>query len=408
MAILFLVILAACSGQEVEVTRVVEQEVQTEVTRVVEQQVEVTRVVTEEVEVEVPVEVEVTRIVEVVPEEEAAPEEAGITEGPPPFEPPTAVIASGLRGPRQLFYAGDGTLYIAEAGTGGDSTIQGDPVTFANAGLTGQITAVSPDGAQSVILPALPSINQADDTGFRGSQAIFVTDDSYWVGTGGVPGSLFGVSLFYNVYEIDRETWRIKNIIDIGGAALEAGQPDPNAINSDPVDITIAGDGTVYIADAGCNCLWSWTEEAGLAPFHFWDSEDNPVPTGVSIGPEGDIYVSFLSGFPFPVEGTRIEQWSAAGELVQTYGGLTMATDVLVAGDGTIYAVELAAGLGETGFVPDSGRVVIVSEDGVTPVMEGLRLPYGLAQNSDGDLVVTIISAFDPSGSGMVIEVDGS
>ena len=54
-------LLAACQPQEVEVTRVVEQEVIVEVTRVVEQEVivEVTRVVEKEVTVEV------TRVVEV-------------------------------------------------------------------------------------------------------------------------------------------------------------------------------------------------------------------------------------------------------------------------------------------------------------------------------------------------------
>lgn len=403
MAAVLLVILAACSAQEVEVTRVVTEEVQVEVEVPVE--VEVTRIVTEEVEVEVevPVEVEVTRIVEAAPEEEEAPE------GPPPFDPPTAVIASGLRSPRQLFYADDGTLYIAEAGTAGASTIQADPETVVTAGLTAQITAVAPDGAQSVVLPALPSVDQGNgNTAYRGAQIIYVTDDSYWIGGGQGPGSLFGLTFLYGVYEVDRETWRIKNIVDTGSAATEAGQPDPNAINSDPTDITVADDGTVYIADAGCNCLWSWTEEAGLAPFHFWEIEDNPVPTGVAIGPEGDLYVSFLSGFPFPAEGTRVERWSAAGDLVQTYGGLTMATDVLVADDGTIYAVELAAGLGDRGFIPDSGRVVIVSEDGITPVMEGLRLPYGLAQDPEGNLVVSVVSAFDPSWNGMVIAVEGS
>lgn len=404
-AVLATLILGACSPQEVEVTRVVEQVVEQEV------QVEVTRIVEQEVEVEVPVEVEVevTRIVEVMAEAEAsAAEEAeAAPEGPPPFVPPTEVIAEGLRSPRQMFYAPDGTLFIAEAGTAGDSPVAADPETTISTGLTGQITAVSPDGERSVVLPALPSTNQGnDDTAFRGSGAIYVTDDSYWIGVGEGPASLFGLTLFRNVYEIDRESWRIKNVIDTAQAATDAGQPDPDALNSDPADITVGADGTVYIADAGCNCLWSWTEEDGLSPFHLWDIDDNPVPTGVSVGPDGSVYVSFLSGFPFPLEGTRIEQYSADGELLQTFEGLTMATDVLVTDDGTIYAVEFAAGLGDRGFVPDSGRVVIVSAEGLTPVMEGLRFPYGLAQAPDGSLVVSVVAAFDPSGSGMVIAVE--
>jgi len=397
-AVLVTVILSACSPQEVEVTRVVEQ--------VVEQEVEVTRVVEQEVEVPV----EVTRIVEVMAEEEAveAAEETDETpEGPPPFVPPTEIIAEGLRSPRQMFYAPDGTLYIAEAGTAGDSEVVIDSETSFNTGLTGQITAVSPDGQQSVVLPALPSTNsRPGDTGYRGTQAIYVTDDSYWIGVGEGPPAMFGLTFFYNVYEVDRETWRVKTTIDTALAATDAAQPDPDAINSDPADIAVGDDGTMYIADAGCNCLWSWTEETGLVPFHLWDIDDNPVPTGVSIGPDGSVYVSFLSGFPFDPESTRIEQYSAGGELLQTFEGLTLVTDMLVTDDGTIYAVEMAAGLGDSGFIPDSGRVVTVSEDSITPVMEGLRVPYGLALAPDGSLVVSVVSAFDPSGSGMVIAVE--
>jgi hypothetical protein len=63
--------------------------------------------------------------------------------------------------------------------------------------------------------------------------------------------------------------------------------------------------------------------------------------------------------------------------------------------------------LSDTGYIPDSGRVLIVAEDGLTPVMEGLRNPYGLAQAPDGSLVVSVVSAFNTAGGGMVIAVEG-
>lgn len=399
------VVLAACAPQEVEVTRIVEREVTTEVEVPVETEVEVTRLVEVEVPVETETIVEVTRVVEVEVPVEVEPETEE-AQGPPPFEPPTTVLASGLFNPRQIQYTADGTLYIAEAGIAGVDVFIVDPENNAEAGMTSQITAVSPDGTQTVVLPALPSVNQsAGSTAYRGGQAIYVTDTDYWVGFGEGPGSLVNLTYYRMVVGIDRENTRIHTLIDTAAGATDAGQPAPEAINSDPTDLAMTDDGTLLIADAGCNCLWSWTADTGRELMVTWPIDDNPVPTGVAVGPDGDIYVSFLSGFPFPPEGSRIERWSG-GELIETYGGLTLVTDVLVTDDGTIYAVEMAAGLGDRGFIPDSGRVVIVSDEGITPVLENLRVPYGLAQAPDGSLAVSIVAAFDAAGNGMVIAVE--
>lgn len=401
--ILLTFVLVACQADPeiIEVTTIVEREVET----IVEQTVEVTTVVEREVEVivEQTVEVEVTTIVEQIVEVEVTPEPAPEEDsGPPPFEPPTDVIVSGLAAPRQMHYTADGSLYISEAGVAGSESVPTGPESATNLGLTSQISRFSADGELETVLPALPSILVFG--GARGAQAIYVTDDAYWVGIGEAPPGMTA-SEFRVVQQIDRNSGRVLTSIDTFAAAIEAGQPDSDRINSDPTDLAVSADGTLYITDAGCNCLWSWTEADGLQAFVLWDAEDNPVPTGTAIGPDGDIYVSTLSGFPFPEGGARIERWSPAGELVQTYGDLTLLTDVLVGADGTIYAVEFAEGFGDTGYIPDSGRVIMVSEDGVTPLLEGLRFPYGLAQAPDGSLVVSIGSAFGSADSGMVIAV---
>ncbi len=200
LLILLALILAACGGSPTP--EIIEREVEVIVTQVVTEIVEREVIVTQEVEVLV------------TPEpEEAAPEQPT----PEPFVPDTAVIATGLFNPRQLFYGAGGTLYIAEAGMAGNGQVVVDPENTVGAGLTSQISMVAPDGTQSVALPALPSVQTSPgNTGFRGGQAIYVTDDSYWVAFGEGPAALQGLSFFRSVVQFDRETWRIGAVIDTG------------------------------------------------------------------------------------------------------------------------------------------------------------------------------------------------
>ncbi len=317
-------------------------------------------------------------------------------------------IATGLNSPRKLFYDRDGALYIAEAGKGGAIDGQG-PYGPIAVGLSGQVTVVSPDGEQSVLIPNLVSIDDRQGT-INGPDAIYMTDESYWVvlGTGPVdppPGANVEA-----VVEVDRESLEVKQVIDLR-AFEEANNPDTDVqVVSNPIDLVIADDGMLYIADASGNDLMTWTADGGLKLFTAWpvDSQGNEpsaVPTAVDIGPDGDIYVGFLPGYPYPTGGARIERYSADGELKETYGGLTLVTDILVTDDGVIYAVEMSSGFGDLGFAPNAGRIVQVSDEGLTPVMSGLNFPFGLAQDADGNMVVTANSAYSEPDAGMVIPV---
>jgi hypothetical protein len=157
----------------------------------------------------------------------------------------------------------------------------------------------------------------------------------------------------------------------------------------------MAADGTVYVADASCNCIFTWNESDGVQVMAAWPAMDgSDVPTSVDIGPDGDIYIGFLSGFPYPEGDAWIERWSG-GERVETYRGLTAVTDVLVTDDGTIYAVEFGT-YGDTGWGP--GQVVTVTADGPQTVLGDLNTPYALAMDSAGTLYVTVNSASADSG----------
>jgi len=311
------------------------------------------------------------------------------------------VIADGLNNPRGLFYAADGTLYIAEAGLSGD--LQADsnfgPVSY---GLTARVLAVAPDGGEAtVVVDGLLSSNAFENV--VGVNAIYVTDrDMRWLVLGNAPENADGLKA--GVLILDPEGIQA-GFIDLGAYEVQ-NNPDNDFLVSNPSDIDYAQNGNFYVIDASGNALYTITAEAAINVFHVW--EDLPVPTTVDVAPDGSLYVSFLTAFPFDIGGARIEHWSATGELIETFDGLSLVTDVLVGDDGTVYAVEFATDFGDQGYEPDSGAVVSVSANGITPLAEGLNYPYGLAMSPDGTLVVSINSAFSEPGSGAVVTVSGA
>jgi hypothetical protein len=304
------------------------------------------------------------------------------------------VIVEGLNDPRHMAVGPNGELYIAESGTGGDIAVEG---VFgpAVAGDTAQITLIAPDGTRSVPVFGLPSRDEGGQ--IAGASGLLVADGLLWVALS--QGTLL-TPLSYGVVALDIDNrYRVRHFIDVYAAEAEL-NPDGGEIDSNPVDL--AWDGTnrvLYIADAGCNCVWSWTEDGGLGLFTSWSVDQNPVPTSVALAPES-LYVGFLTGFPFPTGGATVEQYSLDGTLTQTYEGFTAVVDLLFAND-TLYAVEMAQ-FGDRGWTPDTGRVVDVLSG--EAYAEGLNLPYGLVMTENG-LLVTVNSAYLGAGAGSIVSL---
>ncbi len=309
-----------------------------------------------------------------------------------------APMAEGLFAPRHIAFAEDGTLYIAEAGAGGDIEAEG-PFGTAGAGATGAVTAVRPDGSTERVLHSLPSLNWGGGE-IVGTHALYPAEDAFWLLQGNGDRR---TPYTYALVELDPETLRVRQTVDLYAFEVE-NNPDGEIIDSNPVDLAVADDGTVYIADAGANAVLSWTEEDGVSLFATWS--DNPVPTSVAVDPAGDVYIGFLTGFPFPSEGSRIEKYSADGELLETFSGLSAVVDLLVDGE-SLYAVEFGQ-FGDDGWLAQTGRIVTVSADGLTIVAEGLTHPYGLAMSPDQQLYVVVESLpVQSPQSGRVIAVTG-
>ncbi len=327
--------------------------------------------------------------------QDATPEATGEGGAPQMMMPPVPenAVAKGLNSPRGLSFGADGTLYIATAGKGGDIPIK-TPEGDSTLGYTAEILAVSPDGKQSTVIGGLLS------GGDVGVQGVYATENGLLAVTGAamIPNiPLIGAGLW-----IDK-SGHITNIADLYSYEVANNPAGGEEINTDPADVAVGKDGTVYFVDAGGNDVMKWTKDLGLSTFAAWP--DNPVPTSISIGPDGNIAIGFLSPGPFVPGSAKVETYSPDGKLLETYTGLTMVTGVLWNEDG-IYAVELSQDASSQSAPPAPGAIVKVGEGGNnTVVVDNLSFPYGIAQSPSGQVVVSINSTFLPPGNGAVIPV---
>jgi hypothetical protein len=312
---------------------------------------------------------------------------------------PGELVVGDLSAPRGLAFDADGNLLVAVAGTGGETqfTMLGpEGESTVNAGLSGRVVSITPDGMVADLIIGLPSYALAMET--LGVYRIIPNGDSLWLLFSGAGAGNTGAFWQDSVVEYDAETFAVRNIINLNDFEA-ANDPDGNGYDTNVADIAWGADGTLYIVDAGGNDLLSWTAENGLQLIHAWT--DNPVPTSIEVAENGDLYIGFLGAGLAPGAG-KVEHWSG-GELVETFAGLNTVSDILLDGD-TLYAVQLTV---FTDQGPGPGSVVSVTTDGATPIAEGLSAPFGIAQGADGALYVTFGTiAFAPGMTGGVVRLD--
>jgi hypothetical protein len=309
----------------------------------------------------------------------------------PPLPENATLVATGLNGPRGLSVTADGSIYVAEVGAGGEEMVQ-TPEGEMPFGMTSSVSIIGTDGALNRGLSYLPSA-----AGTAGASGVAYGEEFSWVAiNGGVPN----IPLTAALLKVETASGRIVDMIDLFSYEA-ANNPDGNEIDSNPVSVDVAADGTVYVTDSGANTVYTYTDADGLQVFHVWP--DNPVPTDVALAEDGSVYVSFLSPGEMAPGTAMVQQLSADGELVATFGDLTALTGITLGADGAIYVASLTVGMGAEG--PGPGQVLRVSADGNEVVADGLMLPYGITTDANGDLLVTTGAAFLPPGTGSVVRI---
>jgi hypothetical protein len=326
------------------------------------------------------------------------------------------VVVTGLNNPRGLAFGPEGALYIAEAGSGGDGLCAPGPEGLRCYGETGSITRYDPRTTNwERVVTGLPSLATEGSfaTGphhvsLQGRGNLFFT-----IGFGGNPAlreAQFGEAGL-NFARIGRATpngaWRLQE--DLG--AFEIGSnPTGDEIDSNPYGL-LALPGKKIVADAGANDLLEISANGrikALATFPNAPNPWDPVPTSVTVGPDGAYYVSQLTGFPFPVGGANVFRVPAEGGSPTIYAsGFTHIVDLAFGPDGSLYVLEIAEnGLLDAFTTFDfDGALIRVAPDGTrTELLDGvLFAPGGLAIDKQGAIYVSNNSIF--SGTGEVIKI---
>jgi len=348
------------------------------------------------------------------------------------------VVASGLDSPRHLAFGSRGDLFVAEAGRGGSGPCFIGGEGPACMGATGAVTKVDRSGHQSRIVEGLPSYaNTPGDMNAIGPHGVTVLDGNRVYVTSGGPtepkdesGATISrdtlaeqnpaADLFGRLLKVERRG-QTRNVADIWAFERDV-NPDGGvgnpAIDSNPVDVLFDKKRDRFVvADAGGNAIDVVDKKGRVTalavfpnrlvpnPFGGPDIPMQAVPTSVVMGPDGQYYVSQLTGFPFPIGGANIYRVNPRTGAVSVFSsGFTNIMDLAFGKNGTLYALEIDHD-GLLGGSTDGG-LFAVSRNGtkrqIALAPGTLTMPGGIAVGKDG-LYITNNSG--SPGGGQVLRI---
>jgi hypothetical protein len=327
------------------------------------------------------------------------------------------VVMSGLDSPRGLALAPDGSLYVVESG---NATITGPCVPIARGSNcysgTGAISRFR-HGRQERVATGLPSVfnpgtNEVagpHDISFQGRGNAFVS-----IGWGAAPNARAGLGalgaqfgLLIRVSPDGR--WRA--VADLADHE-QANNPSGGPFDSNPYGV-LAEPARRFVTDAGGNSLIEVRANGHVStiatfpatvtppgPFSVPFPTSEAVPTEVTRGPDGALYVSTLSGVPFLPGVARIYRVADGGAPTVFADGLTQITDFDWGPDGSLYVLQFAS----APFLNGPGSVVRIAPSGVrTTVATGLTNPTGILVAADG--VMYVSNRSNAPGVGEVLRV---
>jgi len=345
-------------------------------------------------------------------------------------------IATGLNQPKKLTVLPDGSLLVAESGTGAaeGTCISGEEGPECQ-NSTGAIARVTPSGGVSTVLSGLASIgNGGEATGpaeamlaygslhvlFQNADISPTTGETPFGPGGAYLGDLVRFPFFGSPSILARfGPFEAANNPDGGeGTGPELGLENP--IDSDPYSF-IPYHGGWVVADAAADDLLFVSPTGSISVLAVFPTigetvppgvfgpepvpvQAQPVPTSVAVGPDGALYVGQLGGFPFEV-GKQSVFRVVPGHAPTVYAtGFTSIGDIAFDRSGRLLVLEIdQAGIDDPAAeegLPTPGAIIGVHRNGSKQLLAsaGLEFPTGMAINQWGTVYVSNFGVLSATG----------
>jgi cytochrome c peroxidase len=303
---------------------------------------------------------------------------------PEPSVPHVTVVAEGLMNPLGMAALPDGSLFIAEGGTGQDDFSAG-------------LSLMTPGGEIGRYISGFHSGRDSGDLSGAPLVAISPDGDTLYVGNFGA-GHLWTLPLDPGQpIALPDEPFKPEQL----GVAMA---PLNDVKLTNPFDVTFDPLGVPVVSDASANGVAKENPDGTTRFIHRFDPLPDtsnekvtidPVPTGiVRVGTE--YYVTLLGGCPFPPGSGLLVGIDESRNQRTVVAGLNMPVDVAQGADGSLWVLEFAtftknaSCFSGTGYQQNSGRLSRIREDGTLElVVADLNYPGAVLPMPDGSLYVS-------------------